>query len=325
MYSFITLVKALAACLVVNSHFDAIWPISALATGGAVGNCLFFFSSGFLLVGIKQDFASWYGKRIIRIYPALFIMETVSLLFIRHNVPLFGQSGILASYLLAANYWFFQAIIVFYIAYYIVMRTQLKEHLILVGLGIIIIYFLTYVFLIDLSVWSIEKVPFKWIFYFGIMLSGGGYALRIKKGRMNCNFKLNFVLSIVSFVGFYGFKFCLDKYPRLMEIQFIEHVLLFIFICSLMNILISLEPKLKDLSKKSIWKCVEFVGGLTLEIYLVMDYVTKAFKNLPFPISLLSVILVIFISAKIMQIVSKYLTSLITTLQEYNHDSNKTI
>ena len=41
------MIKALASCLVVNSHFDGIWPIRALTTGGALCNCLFFASAGF--------------------------------------------------------------------------------------------------------------------------------------------------------------------------------------------------------------------------------------------------------------------------------------
>ncbi len=48
MYEFINLMKAVASCLVVNSHLDGVWPISALATGGSLGNCMFFVSTGLL-------------------------------------------------------------------------------------------------------------------------------------------------------------------------------------------------------------------------------------------------------------------------------------
>ena len=34
MYSFVDLLKAMAALLITNSHYGEIWPISALATGG---------------------------------------------------------------------------------------------------------------------------------------------------------------------------------------------------------------------------------------------------------------------------------------------------
>ncbi len=42
MYKFIFVLKALAALLITNSHFDGLYPIPELSVGGSLGNTLFF-------------------------------------------------------------------------------------------------------------------------------------------------------------------------------------------------------------------------------------------------------------------------------------------
>lgn len=54
----IDVVKFLAVLLIINSHADCMYPkFQLLATGGAIGDCLFLFCSGFtlLLGGVKMD------------------------------------------------------------------------------------------------------------------------------------------------------------------------------------------------------------------------------------------------------------------------------
>ncbi len=56
--------------LVFNSHLDRIYPIKEFATGGAIGNTIFFFISGYiLLIGVsKRSFFDWYIDKAKRIY-----------------------------------------------------------------------------------------------------------------------------------------------------------------------------------------------------------------------------------------------------------------
>ncbi|MCI5664779.1 MAG: hypothetical protein MR319_10890 [Mediterranea sp.] len=52
-----------------------------LVTGGAVGDALFFFCSGFtLFLGRKSSFANWYGRRVSRIYPSIIVWALLSAL-----------------------------------------------------------------------------------------------------------------------------------------------------------------------------------------------------------------------------------------------------
>lgn len=58
----IDILKFLAVFLIINSHMDICYPkYSILATGGAIGDCLFLFASGFtLFMGRMDDFPNWY-------------------------------------------------------------------------------------------------------------------------------------------------------------------------------------------------------------------------------------------------------------------------
>ena len=71
MFNFVFYLKSVATILITNSHYDKIWPSSAMAIGGLLGNVLFFAVSGFCLYEIKGSFLRWYGKRFLRIYPIM--------------------------------------------------------------------------------------------------------------------------------------------------------------------------------------------------------------------------------------------------------------
>ena len=70
----ISFLRTLAALIIINSHCSALYPMAALACGGAFGNSLFFLMSGFLLANIKLDFFSWIKKRYIRLYIPIFLL-----------------------------------------------------------------------------------------------------------------------------------------------------------------------------------------------------------------------------------------------------------
>lgn len=65
--------KCLAALLIVNSHIGVCYgKYAALATGGAIGNAIFFFCSGYALsLGRLDRFDNWYKRRLFRIYPSV--------------------------------------------------------------------------------------------------------------------------------------------------------------------------------------------------------------------------------------------------------------
>ena len=69
MIYFATVLRALAAMLITNSHYTGVYPTDFIANGGLLGNVIFFAVSDFCRCNPKHRFPLWYGKRIVRIYP----------------------------------------------------------------------------------------------------------------------------------------------------------------------------------------------------------------------------------------------------------------
>ena len=70
--------RALAIILIINSHMDLFYPVKYLATGGMIGNSIFFMLSsiGLYLSWQKNpqyNFNVWFLRRIRRIYPSVWI------------------------------------------------------------------------------------------------------------------------------------------------------------------------------------------------------------------------------------------------------------
>jgi len=73
--------RAAAALLIANSHLEAFYPRTWLAGDGLLGNTLFYFLSGFgvsVAAGSRgRGFLRWYGRRIMRLYPAVILSVLV--------------------------------------------------------------------------------------------------------------------------------------------------------------------------------------------------------------------------------------------------------
>ena len=78
---YINLLRILAAICITNSHFANIWPVSAIASGGMLGDVLFFAISGYCLFHSEfrfADFGRWYAKRIKRIYITVILIALLN-------------------------------------------------------------------------------------------------------------------------------------------------------------------------------------------------------------------------------------------------------
>ena len=86
MFNFINYLRVVATALITNSHFSEIWPISALASGGLLGNIIFFAVSGFCLYVVKDNFIKWYLKRFLRVYPVLVVVTLFTIVLGYYHV-----------------------------------------------------------------------------------------------------------------------------------------------------------------------------------------------------------------------------------------------
>ena len=110
----ITLIKFLAAIFITWSHLGVMFPdtIRGLITGGAIGDGLFFFCSGYtLFLGRKDGFFNWYKRRISRIYPTIIMWALLSSAF-------FSWEWNVTDTITTPKYWFIPCIMVYYAIFY---------------------------------------------------------------------------------------------------------------------------------------------------------------------------------------------------------------
>ncbi len=291
--------RFIAILLIINSHLDKYYPIQSIASGGAIGNAIFFFLSAFGIYISQQkrnrNFDEWILGRIKRIYPTIWV--TVILLL----MPVMLINGDLSSKNILQfignffypPYWFIQALLVFYIITFPLLKSIKKQkELILFGV-LFLIYLGSYLTWIDMSKWSIEKIPFVIINYFIIFIFGIFIARRndkiIYSGIMN-------YIWLFLFVGLiYLHKYFITK-GILIEFQFVQQAALYPMLYYLLKI--SRSPFVLSIlmNNKSFSRIVNFIANITLEIYIVHEtiilYVLKA--KLPFPLNLIVLLTLTF-------------------------------
>lgn len=295
----ITALKFIATILITNSHFGVLYPnqFQVLATGGTIGNSLFFFISGYTLYfSNKESFVKWITKRFLRIYIPVWIFGlVVSMLLNKWNFQDF----------IFPNYWFLRAILVFYFIYFVAIKyfkDKLSWILIIVLAGYLAIFFIN-----THQSWVIEitenKTYLHWYYYFGIMLFG---ALTAQKNNLRPQNNLKTGLNLVVWTSiYYVSKFLIFKFNAF-EYQFLIPIILFIICYYAYNLTLTINLKAEKMKKP-----IQLIAGLTLEIYIVQFVIIRTMANLTFPANtLLSIILILisayalnFISTKLMRII----------------------
>lgn len=167
----IDLLKCLAALLITNSHMNILYgKYEFLATGGCIGDVLFFFCSGFTLFlkpmgGIRQ-FPDWYKRRINRIYPTIFAVAILGCLF-------FDTHWDMIDIIVARRYWFVSCIMLYYVVIFFV-GSYFKERMfliaVLVALGTAVWFYFLY-HLPNFSLYA-EHLYIRWLLFFVFMLLG---------------------------------------------------------------------------------------------------------------------------------------------------------
>lgn len=276
-FFFIDALRALAVLLILNSHMDKIYPIQALATGGALGNSLFFICSGYCIRG-KNKTGGWIFWKLVRLYVPAAI---VTFLFYRDS-----QAHPFSKYVWPTCFWFVGAMVLFYIAYDILERLHLFEHYkLFLAIGIIF-YAGYYILLLDTGGWVIEAPGitsiegcFKLIYYFMIMFTGG-YIKQKKNIRGNIGlYKAAILFSVVLL---YGSKYIFNKYSDLIHWQFLNQVFVFVFAAAML-IVFRESNCLDHFGNRKEAGLFKYLGRYSLEIYLVQFTVIEAVEKFSFP------------------------------------------
>lgn len=273
MFEFIDIIKTISAILITNSHYGNIWPISAMAMGGLIGNVLFFVVSGFCLYEIKVPFHKWYVKRITRIYPALWIVNIFGILIGFHKISSVTQFAKLFVY--PTYYHFIESIMFLYVIYYFLMCLKSRTSLSIKKLMIIVfgIYVAIYLFAYDKSFYHIDVVeePMVRFLYLEGMLLGVFFRENMDSSQMKTSERYKDVVKImVSFVAYVISKVLFSNYKEFAELQIMNQIIIFVLVYYLVRMFVRWENnKTRSLYQLKYGRYIKWISQMTLEIYFV--------------------------------------------------------
>lgn len=295
----IVLLKFLAALLITYSHMAILFPkFQGLVTGGAIGDGLFFFCSGFtLFLGRNDNFINWYKRRINRIYPTIIMWALLSTF-------VFGWNWSVSDLIFTPKYWFIPCIMVYYIIFYFIKTYWMKYLNIVIIITAIIIAMSDYFILNHSKSIMYADIKYMRIYYFSFMLLGAITAL---KNQGNNSLKKSLIYTIVYLALYYV---CMaiykidDFYCNFQFISLFPLLAVIYWIYQLCNT----EKVSSLLSKKYIGWSIFFISGLTLEIYMVQYALfTNRFNDI-FPVNIILTYIVIFVTAYLLKCLSRVFT-----------------
>ncbi len=294
-------VKCLAVLFIVNSHLDDCYPegLRGLATGGAIGNALFFYCSGYTLAHGRFDaFSSWYKRRLARILPSFLVCTVVCSYLL--GAPWWST---------AAAFWFVRCILVHYVALYVV-RTRLmarKPFVCLLTAALIVAW---WAFLEQPQDDIYDSAYFLWLHYFPCTLFGL-FAAEAPR-RPSPRFSAVAAAGLVAF--YYGVRaFAVGRadlgvvqLAAVPAVAVLPHFLLDAARASCVS----------KLMASAAGRAVRFVGGLSLEIYLIHFLVAGYGAKVAFPLNLAAVFAASVFAAYLLRALTRFM------LQTFGRDAD---
>lgn len=290
----IDILKFLAVFLIINSHMDALYPsqYKILATGGAIGDCLFLFCSGYTLLLSKRQlrFDNWYKQRIKRIYPSVIVCAIIgSLLTFSNSISIMTLCG--GEFILA--------IMSYYILIFLIKKFAIKNipwFLISTYIISLLVYILFFPYKYETGEKGIYGITtlYRWLPYFSFMLFGAWIGL--KHNTIKYNTIKDFSKMMICLILFYGIQFISTKIKIIAPYQIVTLVPL-----------LGVVYYFYKWCNAKFWRrlynskyghvLVMTISGLCLESYLIQYSVFTNKMNSIFPLNLpIMVIIVLFTS-----------------------------
>lgn len=287
--------KFIATLLITYSHMGGLFPrYGGLVTGGAIGDGLFFFCSGFtLFLGRQDSFINWYKRRINRIYPIIIMWALLSAVF-------FNWKWSITDLVTTPRYWFVPCIMIYYVIFYFI-RTYMLDYLKLVAIIISCIILGSYFFVCDLNASVMyADVDYMRIYYFSFMLLGASVAIQ---KRQNVQLKKSIVYVLISLLAYYG---CMGIYKIDSFYCRFQIISLIPLLSAIYWIYRMFEASAFDrILEKKTGAVIYFISCLTLEIYMVQYAIFTDKLNSIFPVNILLTYIVIIIAAYMLKCMSR--------------------
>lgn len=285
--------RFIAILLITNSHLDALYPNPAFASGGSLGNSLFFMLSGLgLALSAKskplQGFWAWLFNRLSRIYPPLWLVVLIIPLLLQGHWQVWRFQDYLFHFLYPTHYWFISALLVFYFLIYPLLETSRRSWLPWLIGGLLIPYFLFYCTVMDLSHFSIENASlFKWIFYLQVTLFGIWLAPLYQQWKATSSLVKNDLIGLALIGLCYLLLKLANATGYLLPFQFLVQWITFPFVFFMLRL--ACQPMVDMIFNTTILgKLVLVLGTCTLEIYLLQHhiYTMPLILSLMFPLNI---------------------------------------
>lgn len=307
----LNLLRLLAILLIINSHSDIFYPgsIRFLASGGAIGNGLFFALSGYFF-HIKGNKKNALLNRFFKLFVPVWIMTGLSLVF--KEIKITDAVDAVRLLIWPTRFWFVGAVFLYYVLLTIIPKRysvdQKKNFVFLMGLLVVLDLAVWFCLIPEKTTWIVEDarlfriVPFKVIYCF-MEFAAGYYIGRNKK---SCSVWIAALLSVATFGGFYGFKFLLNKGVVPMELQILSQPLTVVCVISILLTFIGIDLN-KSLEDKKVGNAINFLSGLSLETYVVQFLIIAGVHsmNLKFPVNVMLSTVFIFIAAWILNMIDR--------------------
>lgn len=291
----IDILRFFAAILITNSHMEILYhPYEFLSTGGAIGDALFFFASGFtLFLGEMRRFDNYYKRRINRIYPTVFCWAFIASLFLNSDANM-------KTIILTGGNWFVSCIMIYYVILYFI-RKYIYHHLTLVlGLAASIVL-IWYFFEDKTTVFMYRNTFFKWGHYFLFMLLGA--ILGDAKKKWNFVLKKDSLKLVLCITTYYAILALADGYEKMTKFQILSllpllgAVFYFYKICN--------SKLLRKIYYSKFNKIIVLISMLCLEIYLVQGALFTDKMNAIFPFNIVIMFIIIVMCAYAVKVLSR--------------------
>lgn len=289
--------------LVINSHLEAFYPRPWMAGDGLLGNSIFFFVSGFgvtcSLNARPQSFGSYFIRRLLRIYPALFITELAFGWFAHKHWSVSEPASLTTLFLYPTRFTYVRCIVIFYALLYLVVRFVPRKASIAVWAALLAGYgFLCVKHGSDLlpGISSLSAVPsvIYTTYFFMVTLAGSHFASSSAPRLTGSSlFLLGAAVLLYSGVRVVvSIRHRVDLFPLL-------HLACFGCAIQIFRVLASSEVERFVRGLPRLAAVVGALAALSLETYLLHTYFADwpVFTKLPFPLGIVAIFIITFVLA----------------------------
>lgn len=307
----IDFLKFFAALLITNSHLEVFDPTYPFATGGSIGDVLFFFCSGYtLFMGRMGRFDNWYKRRLNRIFPPVICWGIIAAFC-------FDSRDSIDRVIVNGGGWFVQCILLYYILAYPIRKYAIRYLSVVfcsVAIFTCIWFLLQHENIVFLYGWNYCK----WVAFFLFFLQGAYEGLHPSLDTRNrYGFWITFCALLGCVLVWYGILYVQQAYQLPNIIQLFSLFPLLGISCFFFRWCKS-NP-MKNLFYHRLFNPVfRFIGGLCFEIYLV-QYTLFNHIHLPVssPFNIIIIWLLIFLWAYLLRVFTNFFTQ---TIKEQDYE-----